>query len=103
MISLVESKREEVALVCRKYRVRRLGLFGSAARGVFDPEKSDLDFLADFEDRAPTGSYAARVLDFSEALEKLFGRRVDVVIEQSVRNPFFRKVIESQRESVYEG
>lgn len=50
----IEEHRPELAYLCRRYRVLSLSLFGSAARDDFDPERSDYDFLVDFE-VLPTG------------------------------------------------
>lgn len=47
MIDLVANKRDEIAALCRKYNIKRLDLFGSAATGAFDPATSDLDFVVD--------------------------------------------------------
>jgi predicted nucleotidyltransferase len=55
--------------------VRRLNLFGSAARGDFDPQRSDVDFLVEF-DRTHTD---ALYFGLKEALEGLLGRPVDLV------------------------
>ena len=52
-------------------------------------------------DRAPTSAYADRYLDFADALERLFGRRVDLVTEQAMRNPYFRRDVEATRQLVY--
>ena len=49
MIAAVDQHREEISALCRRYGVRRLELFGSAATEVFDPPRSDLDFLVEFE------------------------------------------------------
>jgi len=68
----------------------------------FDPQGSDLDFLVGFLDRQPTGAYAERVLGLADALEELFGRHVDLLTEESVRNPYFRQEIEAARQLVYE-
>jgi uncharacterized protein len=46
-------KREEIAELCRRHRVRRLALFGSAVGEGFDPERSDLDFLVEFKPLPP--------------------------------------------------
>jgi predicted nucleotidyltransferase len=101
MVSEVEQRRPAVADLCRRYRVARLRLFGSAATGAFDAATSDLDFIAEFADRqAP--DYADRYLDFAEALEHLFQRHVDVVTQRSVRNPLFRAEIERTARVVYE-
>ena len=102
MIALVEQKRRELAGLCQRFNVERLDLFGSGARGDFRPGTSDLDFLVRFADREPTGDYADRYLDFAEAVQRLFQRPVDLVTEESVRNPYFRRVVEASRQPVYE-
>jgi len=102
MISLVEQHKAAVAELCRRYRVQRLYVFGSAADERFDAQRSDLDFVVKMVDREPTGGYADRVLDLAEALERLFQRRVDLVTEESIRNPYFRKQVEATRQLVYE-
>ena len=102
MIPLVAQKKFELAGLCQKFKVERLDLFGSAANGDFQPETSDLDFLVRFADREPTGDYADRYLDLAEAMERLFQRPVDLVTDHSVRNPYFRRVLEASRQVIYE-
>ncbi len=102
MIALVAKKKRELTELCRKFKVTRLDLFGSAADGDFNQKTSDLDFLVRFADRQPTGDYANRFLDLAEALERLFQRPVDLVSEESVRNPYFRRVVEASRQPIYE-
>ncbi len=100
MINLLEGKYEAIAAICRKYGVLRLDVFGSAAKGTFDPETSDLDFVASFADRKNL-DYADRYFDFAEALEALFGLHVDLITEQGIKNPYFREEIEETRRRVY--
>ena len=76
-------------------------LFGSATGDGFNPKASDLDFLVSLKDRAPTGQYADRYLGLGDALEKLFERRVDLVTEESIRNPYFRSEVEATRKLIY--
>ena len=102
MIPLVTRKQSELASLCQRFQVERLDLFGSASDGNFQSDTSDLDFLVRFANREPTGDYADRYLDLAEALERLFGKPIDLVTEQSVRNPYFRRVVESSRQLVYE-
>ncbi len=102
MVAIVEHNRTALVELCRRYRVERLYLFGSAASGCFDSERSDLDFLVSFVGREPSGEYADRYLDFAEGLERLLGRPVDLVTEQSIRNPYFRREVESTRQLIYE-
>jgi predicted nucleotidyltransferase len=100
MIDPLEGKLEAIAALCREYGVLRLDIFGSAAKGTFDPKTSDLDFVMTFEDRGLTG-YAKRYLRFAEALEQLLDRSVDLIFEEAIRNPYFREEIEETRRSVY--
>ena len=101
MISLIEQHRAELDRLCREFNVRRLDLFGSAAKGRFNAVSSDLDFIVAFTDPAATGC-ADRCLDFAQALEKVFQRKVDLVTERSIRNPFFRETVQAARERVYD-
>ena len=102
MISLVEQSRPALAELCRRFNVRRLYIFGSAATDGFNPDSSDLDFVVDLADRQPTGEYADRYLGLAESLEALFGRPVDLLTEQSLRNPYLRREVQTTRELVYE-
>jgi predicted nucleotidyltransferase len=101
MIDLVEQNLDAIRALCRRYRVARLALFGSAATDAYRDASSDLDFLVAFADPA-LGSYADRYLAFAEALEMLFGRPVDLVTERSVRNPYFRRELEATRQVIYD-
>jgi predicted nucleotidyltransferase len=102
MTSLIEKSKPALAELCRRFEVRRLYLFGSGTSARFDPNTSDLDFLVELADRQPTKNYADRYLDLAEALERLFGRRVDLLTEQSIRNPFLRREVQATRQLVYE-
>ena len=102
MISLIEQSKPALAELCRRFKVNRLFIFGSGTNERFDPDASDLDFLVELLDRQPTKSYADRYLRLAEALERLFGRRVDLLTEQSIRNPYLRREVQATRELVYE-
>ena len=80
--------------------MRRLAAFGSAVNGRFDPVTSDYDFVVSFRDSSSPG-YADRYFDFAEALERLLGRKVDLITERSVRRPSFRRAVE-EAEVIYE-
>jgi len=93
-------KHEQLAELCRRHRVRRLAVFGSALREDFDPGRSDLDFLVEFE-ALPPGAYANTYFGLLEALKQLYGRPVDLLEAGSVRNPYIRREIETTQETVY--
>jgi predicted nucleotidyltransferase len=100
MIALVEEKRKEIAELCKRFHIQRLDVFGSAATGAFDPDSSDIDFLVDLGGYEP--GVSGRFLDFADALEELLGHKVELVTEDSIRNPYFRRSVERSRQRVYE-
>ena len=67
---------EKVTAFCRARGIRRLSLFGSVLRDDFDPERSDVDVLAEFEPRALKG-VGFRYFGYGEELARIIGHRVD--------------------------
>ena len=100
MIALITQKREGIAEHCRRLNVRRLDVFGSAARGDFDEEKSDIDFLVEFGEHGQLNAFD-QYFDLVESLETLFNRKVDLVVSRHFENPYFRASVEASREPVY--
>ncbi len=101
MIADIAQHRDELRDLCRRFHVRRLEVFGSAARGDFDPAKSDLDFLVEF---AVEETDFRRFLDFKEALEALLDRRVGLVDRKAIeksRNYIRKRHILAGAEPVY--
>lgn len=100
MIELIEQNRTSLIAVCRRYRVRRLEVFGSAVTGPFDPATSDLDFLVDFGDMPGHERFDA-YFDLLDALRALFGREVDLVESDAMRNPWFIRQVNQSRTELY--
>ncbi len=100
MIAEISLHREELRDLCRRFHVRRLDLFGSAAGDDFDPARSDLDFLVEFQPAPPCG-YADAFFGLKESLEQLFGRPVDLVAAAAIRKPFFRESVEGAKVPLY--
>ena len=100
MHAIVESRREEVAALCRQFGVKRLEVFGSAARDDFDEARSDVDLLVEFEKRAGAGGFRP-YFDLKDALERLFARHVDLAEAGAVRNPYIRADIDRYRQLLY--
>lgn len=96
---IIEQNREEITALCRKYRVQRLDVFGSAATGTFDERSSDVDFVVTFEN--PEDGILYRFLDLADDLERLLQRKVDLLTERSVGSEEFRSEVERQRTPVY--
>ena len=100
MNAVLESKREALAELCRRFSVARLDVFGSAAGDAFDSETSDLDLLVEFR-RVETMSLADQYFGLLEALEELFERKVDLLTPQSLHNPYFIRSVEATRRPLY--
>ena len=99
MIELVEQHRDQIAAICRRYGVRKLELFGSAARGDFSAVDSDVDFFFEFD--ADATGLADRFFGLMEDLQRLLGRNVDLVSSQDAHNPYFLQVANRQRVTLY--
>ncbi|MEO5672450.1 MAG: nucleotidyltransferase domain-containing protein [Ramlibacter sp.] len=100
MNPLLDEKRNEVADLCRRSGARKLDAFGSVTRADFDPLHSDLDFLVEFEN-APPAACAHAYFELKQGLEALFGRPVDLLTPSSLANPYFRRRVTAERQTVY--
>lgn len=87
-----------IAYFCRKWRVRELSLFGSALRNDFGSD-SDLDFLVSFE---PDSHWdLLNLVEMKSELEEHFGRPVDLIEKDAIRNPWRRHEILSTRQVIH--
>lgn len=102
MIALVEERLDVIREICGRYCVKRLEIFGSAADGTFDPEESDLDFLVEFQPVAGLGPWLSVYQDLKSDLEKVYGRKVDLVMEKALKNPYFIRRLNHSRQVIYE-
>lgn len=89
---------ERLAAVCRKWRVRELSVFGSALREDFGPE-SDVDVLVSFDAEAPWSLWD--LIRVKDELAEIFGRDVDLVEREALRNPWRKREILRTREVLY--
>jgi uncharacterized protein len=103
MIAILDEKRQAIASLCRQYRVRRLEVFGSAAEGGFDSDRSDIDFLVAFQPGEDLGPWMSRYFELQEALEALLERPVDLVMASApaLRNPYFAREANRTRRLLY--
>ena len=102
MNAVLEEKRNEIMALCRRHKVARLELFGSATSGAFEPSRSELDFLVSFEIQTPE-EHADSSFGLFANLEDLFERRIDLAETKSIENPYSLRVISSSRTLIYKG
>ena len=100
MISLLQQHNANLQQLCRKHRVLRLEVFGSAADGTFQPASSDLDFLVEYQPLT-NGEYVDAYFGLLSDLEDLFDRKIDLVVDHAIRNPYFRKGVDQSRKVIY--
>src|SRR3990172_8485884 len=99
MDTVLDPHLAEIPDLCRRYGVARLELFGSAAGDAFDPQRSDLDFLVEFD--ADSSRPFDRFFGLKESLEAMYGRPVDLVAAGSLQNPCFIEAVNKTRRVVY--
>jgi hypothetical protein len=87
-----------IADFCRRWKVKEFSIFGSILREDFGPQ-SDIDVLLSFFEGAPWGLF--ELVDMKEELKTIFGREVDIVEQEGLRNPFRRREILRTREVIY--
>ncbi|KAF2335549.1 nucleotidyltransferase family protein [Flavobacterium daemonense] len=98
-MGIVDKNIEDLKNLCTMYNVEKMYLFGSALNSNFDKE-SDIDLLVKFK-HIELSKYFDNYIDFKEKLERLFGREVDLVEEQTLKNPILIKSINNSKELIY--
>ena len=97
-MNLVEKNLEKLKKLCNKYNVLRLYVFGSVISDKFRKD-SDIDFLVTF-DTIELNEYADNYFDFKFSLEDLFNRKIDLLEEKAIRNPFLKQSIDTSKELI---
>jgi predicted nucleotidyltransferase len=98
-MTIIEKNISKVHRLCTKHKVRKLFAFGSVLTNKFNNE-SDIDFVVDFEN-VELPEYADNYFDLKFSLEKLFNRKIDLLEEQAIRNPYLRQSIDSSKQLIY--
>jgi predicted nucleotidyltransferase len=98
-MSIIEQNKKIILDLCRRYHVRQLYAFGSVLTDKFSTN-SDIDMIVDF-DSVNLENYADNYYDLKFSLEDLFKRKIDLLEEQAIVNPYFRKNVERQKQLIY--
>ncbi len=97
---LIDSNLENINRLCEKHKVKQLYVFGSILTDKFR-ESSDVDLLIQFGGMNVL-DYFDNYMDFKENLENLLGKKVDLIEDQAIRNPVFRKIVDREKQLIYE-
>ena len=99
-MNIIEKNIGSLITLCKQHKVRELYLFGSILTTEFNKD-SDIDMLVQF-DNVDILKYTDNYFDFKEKLEKILGREIDLLENQAVRNPIFRKILDRDKKIVYD-
>jgi predicted nucleotidyltransferase len=94
----IEGHKQVIEKICRDLRVKRIDLVGSASRGDFQAEKSDIDVIVEFDG---FDKLFDRYFELKNRLERQLGKQVDVIQEDAVKNPYVRKSLNRDRVRIY--
>jgi predicted nucleotidyltransferase len=98
-MNFLDKYTSKVSELCKQYNVKKLFAFGSVLTDKFN-EKSDVDLIVDF-DKTAVKDHFLNYFDFKYSLENVFGRPVDLLVEQPIRNSYLRKSIENSKVMSY--
>lgn len=99
MLEFVEKNKEKLQRLCERYDIKTMYLFGSATSSEFK-DSSDIDILISFQE-IPFDKYTDNYFELHEELEKFFNRKVDLLTERSLSNPYFIQSVEKTKQLLY--
>ena len=101
LATLIKERYSDFVDLCRSHKVDKIYAFGSSITDRFDPKTSDIDVVIkiDIEDPADRGE---ALLSLWDNLEILFKRKVDLLTEDSIRNPYLKSNIDRTKKLIYD-
>jgi hypothetical protein len=99
MLKLIENSKSKLQELCEQYDIKTMHVFGSATTKDFNDE-SDVDILISFK-AISFEKYTDNFFELHEKLEKLFNRKVDLLTENSLKNPYFIESVEKTKQLLY--
>lgn len=100
-MKLIELHIQRIFALCRQHRVKTLAVFGSILTDRFNDD-SDIDLLVNFDTTDHEHwDYVSNYFNFQEALEKLLGRKVDLVVEKGLKNKYFIQNVNRTKQLIY--
>lgn len=97
---LIKKNEDEFGRLCEEHSVKTMFAFGSSVTGNFDAEKSDIDIFVVIEEPDPV-ERGEKLISLWDKLEAFFNRKVDLLSNPIIRNPFLRQSIENSKVLIY--
>ena len=94
----IEDHKQIIERICKDLRVKRPDLVGSASKEDFEPGRSDIDVLVEFDGRDRLFDL---YFELKTRLEEQLGRQVDVIQDSAVKNPYVRRSLNQDKVRIY--
>ncbi len=98
---IIKSKFDQLERLCKQFKVDKLYAFGSVVNGKFDESTSDIDLIVILEPMDPLKK-GETLLRLWTALEDLFKKKVDLLTDKPIQNPYFKKQVEATKKLIYD-
>jgi hypothetical protein len=98
----ISKRKDAFIILCKDHKVKYLYAFGSSVTDKFDTDRSDIDLLVEIDSGDPVDR-GEKLLSLWDLFEGFFNRRVDLLTDSSIRNPYLKKSIDSTKVLIYDG
>ena len=100
MNNIISNRANEIIRLCVIYNVKNLYAFGSVCNSNFN-DSSDIDLLVAFDKNISIEKYTDNYFELHYELEDLFKRKIDLITDNSLSNPFLIKTIDLTKQLIY--
>jgi predicted nucleotidyltransferase len=97
----ISKRSDDFKNLCSNHKVKYLYAFGSSVTDHFDSGKSDIDLVVIIDDLEPL-ERGEKLISLWDAFEDFFQRKVDLLTDTSIRNPYLRKNIDATKVLIYD-
>ena len=98
-MNLIQNNINDIMNLCKTHKVKSLYAFGSVLTDKFNSE-SDIDLIVDFEN-LDVLDYGDNYYELKFSLENILKRSIDLLEEKAIKNPYFRKTVNENKELIY--
>ena len=98
-MKLIKNNIQKIIDLCKRHKVHKLFVFGSVLTDRFNDD-SDVDLVVDFN-KTEVEDYFDNYFDFKYSLQDLLGREIDLLEEQTIKNPYLKKNVDSTKMLIY--
>ncbi len=100
MYSALVTNNEKMAAIFKSHKIEKVYVFGSALSDDFN-ERSDIDFLIKFKPDLDPLEKGELWWNLHDTLRDFFNREIDIVTENSIKNPYFIKELDETKQLIY--